>query len=325
MMKCWPLVTIVLCLGGSVRGQDPVPPTPAPALPSAEGGPTEREQALEARLQRLEETNQQLLQSVQLLVEREERNRQEADARYRALEERFRVGATEPRPDTTGTGAIGNGTRGDNGSGASVAGGFNEGTAGESEEGHEPTTPSWPPRGGPGVSLPLSAAFDDGFLLESRDEEISLRLHILDQTDFKDFIPNNQFPARSGLYIPRVRLYFEGDLTRMFNYEVSLQRSVDGEWDLLDGNLDIGSTERFQVSFGRMLVPYSYDWYDHLEQYFLTPERGLFPLNFGLSRSAGLMAHGASSTTGCSTPSAAMTAGWSASPTTTTSTTPWAT
>ena len=41
-----------------------------------------------------------------------------------------------------------------------------------------------------------------------------------------------------------------------------------------------------------MLVPYSYDWYDHLEQYFITPERRLFPLNFGLSRSAGLMAHG---------------------------------
>lgn len=39
-------------------------------------------------------------------------------------------------------------------------------------------------------------------------------------------------------------------------------------------------------------MPYSYEWYDHLEQYFIAPERALFPLNFGLSRSAGLMAHG---------------------------------
>jgi len=50
--------------------------------------------------------------------------------------------------------------------------------------------------------------------------------------------------------------------------------------------------EAFQVKFGRCLVPYSYDWFDHLEQYFIAPERALFPLNFGLSRQAGLMAWG---------------------------------
>jgi phosphate-selective porin OprO/OprP len=71
-----------------------------------------------------------------------------------------------------------------------------------------------------------------------------------------------------------------------------LQRSVEGVWDLLDGNLNVRPTDALQVRFGRMLVPYSYDWYDHLEQYFITPERGLFPLNFGLSRSAGFMVHG---------------------------------
>ena len=32
--------------------------------------------------------------------------------------------------------------------------------------------------------------------------------------------------------------------------------------------------------------------YDHLEQFFITPERALFPLNFGIARSAGLAAHG---------------------------------
>ena len=71
---------------------------------------------------------------------------------------------------------------------------------------------------------------------------------------------------------------------------MSLQRSLEGTWDLLDGNLNFRPSERFQVKFGRMLVPYSYDWFDHLEQYFITPERALFPLNFGLSRQAGLMA-----------------------------------
>ena len=141
--------------------------------------------------------------------------------------------------------------------------------------------------------FPLQGRFLDGFSLSTLDEELELNIHILDQTDFRVFTPNDRLPARSGLYIPRVRVYFEGHLTRDFEYEVSIQRSVEGVWDLLDGNLDWRlAEERLKLRFGRMLVPYSYEWYDHLEQYFITPERALFPLNFGLSRSAGIMAHG---------------------------------
>ena len=138
----------------------------------------------------------------------------------------------------------------------------------------------------------LTGVFGDGFGLKTEDDEYTLRFHVLDQTDLKIFSPNNQVPASSGIYIPRVRIYMEGQLTRLFQYEVSIQRSVEGVWDLLDGNVDVNIDPRFKVRFGRMLVPYSYDWYDHLEQYFITPERSLFPLNFGLSRSAGLLAHG---------------------------------
>ena len=134
----------------------------------------------------------------------------------------------------------------------------------------------------------MRATLGEGFTFKSWDDEYQLRLRILDQTDFKDFSPSDQVPAQSGLYIPRVRVYFEGQLTSLFQYEVSIQRSVEGVWDLLDGNVNIDPDPRFQVRFGRMLVPYSYDWYDHLEQYFITPERSLFPLNFGMSRSAGL-------------------------------------
>src|SRR5262249_37806267 len=67
---------------------------------------------------------------------------------------------------------------------------------------------------------------------------------------------------------------------------------LDGNWDLLDGNVNLRLSEAFQLKFGRTLVPYSYDWFDHLEQYFIAPERALFPLNFGLSRQAGLLAWG---------------------------------
>ena len=140
--------------------------------------------------------------------------------------------------------------------------------------------------------LPLKARFAEGFQLASKDDEFDLRFHVLDQTDGEIFAPNDRTFGKSGLYIPRVRLYLEGRLTKLWDYEVSLQRSLEGTWDLLDGNLNFHPSDAFQVKFGRQLVPYSYDWFDHLEQYFIAPERALFPLNFGLSRQAGLMGWG---------------------------------
>lgn len=139
---------------------------------------------------------------------------------------------------------------------------------------------------------PLVGLFADGFTLRTHDEEYEMRIRVMEQTDFRLFVPGDQDPARTGFYIPRFRMYLEGHLTKPFQYELSLQRSVEGEFDVLDANLNFYLSEEFQVKLGRFLVPYSYDWYDHLEQFFITPERGLFPLNYGLSREAGLMVHG---------------------------------
>lgn len=155
---------------------------------------------------------------------------------------------------------------------------------------HEPEKTLEPPE--PEEGFPLRARFNDGFEFDSADKQYQLRLHLMNQTDFKFFSPGDQEPARSGIYNPRFRIYFEGQLTDPFQYELSLQRSVEGAFDVLDANVNFRLSEAFQIKLGRFLVPYSYDWYDHLEQYFITPERGLFPLNFGLSREAGVMLHG---------------------------------
>lgn len=153
--------------------------------------------------------------------------------------------------------------------------------SGENRRGEESTS-----------AIPLRAVFDDGFSLQSVDEQFALRVRTLTQVDGKVFSPTDQEPARSGLYIPRFRIYFEGKLTDLFEYELSLQRSVEGAFDVLDANVNFVRSEQFQVRVGRALVPYSYAWYDHLEQYYITPERGLFALNFGLARQAGVFAHG---------------------------------
>jgi len=145
----------------------------------------------------------------------------------------------------------------------------------------------------PGEPRKLEARFGEGFSLASEDEEFELTFHILNQVDYKAFSPSDQDPAAiDGVYIPRMRIYFEGKLTDPFRYEVSLQRSVEGAFDLLDANLDIRFREGFQIRFGRSLIPYGYTWYDHLEQYFIAPERPLFPLNFGLARAAGVQVFG---------------------------------
>ncbi len=267
----------LLVLTSVVRGAEPdgTDGVPAPNPPG-------RDAALEERLRKLEETNRRLLERYGELSDREARARQEADRireasekRYRELEQKY--DALKERLERVETEAS---TVGEAPEGAPPPPGATLARPEETEESTE--------RQGTG----LRARLEEGFALESATEEYLLRFRVLDQTDFKDFIPNNQSPARSGLYIPRVRVYLEGRLTRLFEYEVSLQRSVDGQWDLLDGNLNVSPSERFQLQFGRMLTPYSYDWYDHLEQYFITPERGLFPLNFGLARQAGLLAHG---------------------------------
>lgn len=149
-----------------------------------------------------------------------------------------------------------------------------------------PVTPPVPEPTRP--TTPVHFAIGDGLMFTTPDEDFELRIRLMQQTDAKLFLPTGQDPARSGLYIPRFRTYFEGRFTRSFEYELSIQRSVEGSFDVLDANVTYTPSEQFQVRFGRSIVPYSYEWYDHLEQYFIAPERGLFPLNFGLSRQAGI-------------------------------------
>jgi phosphate-selective porin OprO/OprP len=244
-------------LCGLARGQTTAP---APNQPQAT--------TLEERLRRVEEMNARLLDQLK-------RDRDESDRRYGELEDRYRE--LQRRVGESGNGAEPETRREPERASSSVSDLGRPGELGR----------VWPT-----PAVPLEALFADGFQFATEDEEFDLRFHVLDQTDFKDFIPNDRTYGKSGLYIPRVRLYFEGRLTRYWEYEVSLQRSLDGNWDLLDGNLNLHLSNAFQIKFGRCLVPYSYEWFDHLEQYFITPERSLFPLNFGLSRQAGLMAWG---------------------------------
>jgi phosphate-selective porin OprO and OprP len=158
-----------------VRGAEPDGTGGAPAP-----NPPGRDAALEERLRKLEETNRRLLERYGELSDREARARQEAERiredsekRYRELEQKYE--ALKGRLEKVETEAP---------------------AAGEAPE-------SNPPPPGPTLARPeeteergerqgvgLRARLEEGFALESETEEYILRLRVLDQTDFKDFIPN---------------------------------------------------------------------------------------------------------------------------------------
>ncbi|APW59360.1 OprO/OprP family phosphate-selective porin [Paludisphaera borealis] len=266
------LVVLAVVSAFEVRAQQP---SDAEASPASEP----QGEVLDDRLRKLEAMNRAIVER----LDRSERERLRSEDRYRSLESRYEdlLKRLDAKPDAAADALP---------DPLPPRPAFRE--PGRQPDDDRPRGLAEHARGGAFADRLLIGAFGEGFGLKTEDDEYQLRFRVLDQTDFKVFSPGNQIPASSGIYIPRVRIYFEGQLTRLFQYEVSIQRSVEGVWDLLDGNVDVNIDPRFKVKFGRTLVPYSYDWYDHLEQYFITPERSLFPLNFGLSRSAGLMAHG---------------------------------
>ena len=267
---------------------------PVSAPPAAGSGDD-----LAERVRRLEELNRELLDAVEVLRDREadrDRRYRELEGRYREvlgrLDEAVRPADVRARPPDPAPAAAGPTT------GAPSA---DPGGAAPPRPGSGGGRPEVEPVPEPGRDYPIFEADEapplagrlrSGFELVTPDEEFSLGVRVLNQVDFKTYAPNDLNPAAAGLYLPRTRFYFEGNLTRPLYYEVSVQRSVEGNFDLLDAYLNARITEGFQIKFGRTIAPYSYDWYDHLEPYFITPERSLFPLNFGLSRQAGLMAWG---------------------------------
>ena len=242
---------------------------------------------LDGRIRRLEAINLRLLEQYEAVLDRDarrDRQYRDLEARYDALLHRI---DPEVRPAEASTILP-----------KSPSPGLAVGAAEPSDAGvaEREALLAGPGRDYPDFSTEraprLLGRITEGFELATPDDEFSLQFRVLNQVDFKAFAPNDLDPAISGLYLPRTRFYFAGRLTRPFEYEVSVQRSVEGVFDLLDAYLNARIGEGFQLKFGRSIVPYSFDWYDHLEPYFITPERSLFPLNFGLSRQAGVAAWG---------------------------------
>ena len=68
---------------------------------------------------------------------------------------------------------------------------------------------------------------NDGFRWGTEDNEITFGVRAMQQLDARIYANSNQEFASSGIFNPRTRFYFEGNLTRPISYEFSFQQTYD--------------------------------------------------------------------------------------------------
>jgi phosphate-selective porin OprO/OprP len=142
--------------------------------------------------------------------------------------------------------------------------------------------------------LPLKASFGPGFRLETDDEEFRLNVHLESQVEGRAWGSGGQLPPNSGIsgiYLPRQRIFFDGNITKKIEYELSINRGL-GNINILNAYVNVHFDDRFQLRLGRFFAPLPYDQYAISNYWLPTPERSLFTTNVGLSRQFGLKAWG---------------------------------
>jgi phosphate-selective porin OprO/OprP len=142
--------------------------------------------------------------------------------------------------------------------------------------------------------LPLSASFGPGFRLETPDQEFRLNVHLESQFEGRVWGPDHRLPPGSGIsgiYLPRQRIFFDGNITKRIEYELSINRGLNNI-NLLNAYVNLHFDDRFQLRLGRFFTPLPYDQYAISNYWLPVPERSLFTTNVGLSRQFGLKAWG---------------------------------
>jgi phosphate-selective porin OprO/OprP len=143
-----------------------------------------------------------------------------------------------------------------------------------------------------GTRLPLSGSFGNGFLFQTEDEEFRLWFHLESQIDARIWAQRDQIPPNSGFFLPRQRIFFDGNITKRIEYEFSINRGSGGTINILNTFVNLHFDDRFQVRLGRYFTPFTYDQYAISNYWLPTPERSLFTTNVGLGRQIGLMGWG---------------------------------
>jgi phosphate-selective porin OprO/OprP len=140
--------------------------------------------------------------------------------------------------------------------------------------------------------MPLTGTFGPGFSWQTDDDEFRLRVHLESQIDARIWGQRDQVPANSGFFLPRQRIFFDGNITKRIEYELSINRGLGGTVNILNAFINLHFDDRFQLKFGRYFTPFTYDQYAISNYWLPTPERSIFTTNVGLGRQIGAMGWG---------------------------------
>ncbi len=259
----------------------PTPPAPAPnpgstALPA--DALLERLRKVEERLDRVTKQNEDLARENRVLAGQvQQLSRRIGNSRPQATmtggadgaKSSTMAGATSDSAISSGPGGMPPATSG----GGSASGGGDPTTTGRAQVVGNRQRGRMALMGG-------TYDFDnDGFRWGTEDNEITLGVRALEQLDARIYANSNQEYASSGIFNPRTRFYFEGNLTRPISYEFSFQQTY-GTTNLLDSYLNYRFSDGFQLRLGRYKTPFTYEWYRVHVWHLLAPERSLFATNF---------------------------------------------
>ncbi len=145
-----------------------------------------------------------------------------------------------------------------------------------------------------GARFPLTATFGPGFRFDDKDGEFRFRVHLESQFEGRVWGPDGRIPAGGGvdgIYLPRQRIFFDGNITKWLQYELSINRGL-GNINILNAYVNLKLRDEFQLRLGRFFTPLQYDQYAISNYWLPTPERSLFTTNVGLNRQFGLKAWG---------------------------------
>lgn len=139
--------------------------------------------------------------------------------------------------------------------------------------------------------LRLKGRFGPGFQWQTDDEEFRFQVHYESQIEGRVWGQSGQVPANSGIFLPRQRIFFNGNITKRVEYELAINRGF-GAFNLLNAFVNFHFDDRFQVRMGRFFTPLPYDQYAISNYWLPTPERSIFTTNVALNRQFGMMGWG---------------------------------
>ena len=248
----------------------PSPFEPAPAAPP-QSAPTTVEQ-LAARLRAMEEANKKLAEQLERTTHEHDAEMKELRTQYDELSSRLNESSNAAAPAAAGIGEpdlppAGAQTRLRD----SPVPDYQDGWAGPDDV-PAPELPFTSFISGKNFPLQGSVGPGIGFQFKTPDDEFRLQLHYESQIEARIWDPSHQTSANSGIYLPRQRIFFRGNITKPVEYEISINRGLNNI-NLLNAYVNLHLDDRFEIRVGRYLTPLGYDQYAISNYWMPTPER----------------------------------------------------